>query len=89
VSSAGQQDSSIAAINAKTGAPLWTNQDLAVAEFAGHTGQTANPRTASRVQARKVTASSSAARTAARRRFAATWTDRPESGKLVWRGSKP
>jgi glucose dehydrogenase len=36
----GQQDGSIAAINAKTGAPLWSNQVSAVAEFAGHTGQT-------------------------------------------------
>jgi glucose dehydrogenase len=36
----GQQDGSIAAINAKTGAPLWTNEVSAVAEFAGHTGQT-------------------------------------------------
>jgi hypothetical protein len=36
----GQQDGSIAAINAKTGAPIWTNQVSAVAEFAGHTGQT-------------------------------------------------
>ena len=36
----GQQDGSITAINAKTGAPLWTNEVSAVAEFAGHTGQT-------------------------------------------------
>src|SRR5262249_27192754 len=36
----GQQDGSIAALNAKTGAPLWTNEVSAVAEFAGHTGQT-------------------------------------------------
>jgi len=36
----GQQDGSIAAINAKTGAPVWTNEVSAVAEFAGHTGQT-------------------------------------------------
>jgi glucose dehydrogenase len=36
----GQQDGSIAAINAKTGAPIWTNQVSAVSEFAGHTGQT-------------------------------------------------
>src|SRR5262245_31855730 len=40
---AGQQDGSIAALNAKTGAPLWTNQVSAVAEFAGHTGQTSPP----------------------------------------------
>jgi quinohemoprotein ethanol dehydrogenase len=39
----GQQDGSIAALNAKTGAPLWTNQVSAVAEFAGHTGQTSPP----------------------------------------------
>jgi glucose dehydrogenase len=37
----GQQDGSIAAINAMTGAPVWTNQVSAVSEFAGHTGQTA------------------------------------------------
>jgi len=43
VITAGQQDGSIAAINAKTGAPLWTNQVSAVAEFAGHTGQTSPP----------------------------------------------
>jgi len=36
----GQQDGSIVALNAKTGAPLWTNQVSAVSEFAGHTGQT-------------------------------------------------
>jgi glucose dehydrogenase len=36
----GQQDGSIAAINAKTGAPIWTNQVSAVSEFVGHTGQT-------------------------------------------------
>jgi len=36
----GQQDGSVAAINAKTGAPVWTNQVSAVSEFAGHTGQT-------------------------------------------------
>ncbi len=36
----GQQDGSIAAINSKTGAPIWTNQVSAVSEFAGHTGQT-------------------------------------------------
>src|SRR5579862_6895232 len=36
----GQQDGSITALNAKTGAPLWTNQVSAVSEFVGHTGQT-------------------------------------------------
>jgi glucose dehydrogenase len=36
----GQQDGSIASLNAKTGAPLWTNQVSAVSEFVGHTGQT-------------------------------------------------
>src|SRR5438105_2567841 len=36
----GQQDGSITAINAKTGAPLWSNQVSAVSEFVGHTGQT-------------------------------------------------
>jgi glucose dehydrogenase len=39
----GQQDGSITAINAKTGAPVWNNQVSAVSEFAGHTGQTSPP----------------------------------------------
>jgi quinohemoprotein ethanol dehydrogenase len=39
----GQQDGSITALNAKTGAPLWTNQVSAVSEFVGHTGQTSPP----------------------------------------------
>jgi glucose dehydrogenase len=39
----GQQDGSIVALNAKTGAPLWTNQVSDVNEFAGHTGQTSPP----------------------------------------------
>jgi glucose dehydrogenase len=36
----GQQDGSIVALDAKTGAPIWTNQVSSVSEFAGHTGQT-------------------------------------------------
>ena len=39
----GQQDGSIQALNAKTGAPVWTNQVSDVNEFAGHTGQTGPP----------------------------------------------
>jgi len=39
----GQQDGSVQALNAKTGAPVWTNQVSDVNEFAGHTGQAGPP----------------------------------------------
>ena len=39
----GQQDGSIQAIDAKTGAPVWTNEVSDVNEFAGHTGQAGPP----------------------------------------------
>jgi glucose dehydrogenase len=39
----GQQDGSIQALNAKTGAPVWTNQVSDVNEFAGHLGQAGPP----------------------------------------------
>jgi glucose dehydrogenase len=39
----GQQDGSIQAVNALTGAPVWTNQVSDVNEFAGHTGQAGPP----------------------------------------------
>jgi glucose dehydrogenase len=40
---AGQQDGSIVALNARTGAPIWVNEVSDVNEFAGHTGQEAPP----------------------------------------------
>jgi glucose dehydrogenase len=39
----GQQDGSVQALNAKTGAPIWTNQVSDVNEFTGHTGQAGPP----------------------------------------------
>jgi glucose dehydrogenase len=39
----GQQDGSVQALDAKTGAPVWTNQVSDVNEFTGHTGQAGPP----------------------------------------------
>jgi glucose dehydrogenase len=39
----GQQDGSIQALNAMTGAPVWTNEVSDVNEFTGHTGQAGPP----------------------------------------------